>query len=1005
MTTSEQSSVEVIAIAASFTTEPLLQLLYFVIEQAGLRLDVRLAPYHQVFQELLSPTSLLATNAGGVDVVLVRLEDFVREIQSDDEALSSLRRAANELTNALVQFAQRVKVPTLLAVMPPSPSLPKTLLAEIQAANTTLATDVRSLPGLTLLSAADLDMVSAGERYDSVTDELAHLPFTEAQYGSIALAIVRKVHAMRTPAHKVLVLDCDETLWHGVVGEDGVDGLRITSGRERLQQFAVKMQAEGTLICLVSKNAEHDVLEVFEKRSDMTLKLEHLVAHRINWEPKPRNLASLAQVLNVGLDAFVFIDDNPVECALMRAELPQVVTLQLPPDDEIESFLAHLWVFDKASITEEDSRRTSMYRENAARRELEEATTDIAQFIASLGLVIDVAVVQESEWRRVAQLTQRTNQFTFTTLRRAEAELRVLASSGSTILRVKVRDRFGDYGIVGLVITDRIADRLCVDTLLLSCRVLGRGVEHAILRQLGERAKQLALDSVELRYAPTAKNEPAHAFAESVAAEYRIEEPGRTLYRIPTECARAIVHTPGHDPVAVMEARKSEENKDSARSMVSDDAGLSERYARLAHAFVSGRSVLQAMRAGVVRTRNLSRPPVVAGTYMERELLELWQGLLGLEGLGAEDDYLALGGTSLIAVRMIAEIRRRFGVQLPLTVVLEAPTVRALSRHLQDWRNPRSEVLVELKSGGPRNLFLVHDGNGETLLYLNLARRMPDDLAVFGIEPRRVARVPLAHTTIEQMAAFYLEQVHKKQPHGPYLLGGMCAGGVIAYEMASQLVRAGEEVGLVALLDAARPKALMKPWHMLTSRTARLKQALTQTRSNEFGSLKRTGLVILRISQKIFNTALCEFSERRKSWFLQARFRLLREVLRHGLVWPKFLAELTAFQIYNSAEARYSAKPLSLSSVLLVRAQTGKGNDTPFRDIYVDETFGWAAVTHCLTVLDVDGGHSTMLQERFVDSLAVALMPYLRQKPLPIPANSSEAKIEERYVSSEDWVS
>ena len=242
--------------------------------------------------------------------------------------------------------------------MPPSPDLAKRLLSEIEAANEVLVAKALTLPGITLLSAAELELVSAGERYDSVTDELGHLPFTEEQYASIALAIARKVHALLVPAHKVLVLDCDETMWRGVVGEDGVAAVTITPGRACLQQFAVGIQENGALLCLASKNAERDVLELFEKRSDMTLKLEHVVAHRINWEPKPRNVASLARALNLGLDAFVFIDDNPVECALMRAELPQVVTLQLPPDDEIGSFLSHLWTFDKIAITEEDARRT-----------------------------------------------------------------------------------------------------------------------------------------------------------------------------------------------------------------------------------------------------------------------------------------------------------------------------------------------------------------------------------------------------------------------------------------------------------------------------------------------------------------------------------------------------------------------------------------------------------------------------------------------------------------------
>ena len=290
-----------------------------------------------------------------------------------------------------------------------------------------------------------------------------------------------KFHALRVPAHKVLVLDCDETLWQGVVGEDGVDGISIPPHLAQLQQFAVDIQEKGTLICLASKNVEQGVVDVFEKRPDMVLKLEHVVARRINWEPKPSNLVALARSLNLGLDLFVFIDDNPVECALMRAELPQVVTLQLPTAGDVTSFLSNLWTFDKTAVTEEDTRRTAMYRENAARVEFEEAATDIEAFIASLKVVTDIALPNDGEWPRLAQMTQRTNQFNFTTIRRTEPEIRTLPSFGDIVLRIKVSDRYGDYGIVGLVIVTTQGRSLAVDTFLMSCRVLGRGVEHADL--------------------------------------------------------------------------------------------------------------------------------------------------------------------------------------------------------------------------------------------------------------------------------------------------------------------------------------------------------------------------------------------------------------------------------------------------------------------------------------------------------------------------------------------
>lgn len=967
-----------LAIAATFTAEPLLPAMNFVLDEAGLPYNVNFAPYHQIFQELLSTTSLLATNTGGINVVLIRIEDYVREASDIDSARNLITRTTSELLDALSQYARRVDEPTVLAVLPASPKVLKELAPDIESAGCKLIEHSQTLQGFHLLTAGDFDLVSTGERYDSLRDELAHIPFTEEFYASMALAIVRKVHALRVPAHKVLVLDCDNTLWRGVVGEDGVEGILITPAFLKVQRFAAKEQERGTLVCLASKNAERDVLEVFEKRPEMVLQHAHFVAHRINWEPKPSNLAFLARELNLGLDSFVFLDDNPVECAQMRAELPQVVTLQLPPDDEVESFLAHLWTFDKGVVTSEDARRTSMYRENAARQVLEASTTDIAEFVASLEIVIDIAPPAEGDWPRLAQLTQRTNQFNFTTLRRTEPEMRAVQAGGSVVLRVNVRDRFGDYGLVGLVIAVDSADSLTVDTLLLSCRVLGRGVEHAMLRHLGELALERQKAFVTQPFYPTAKNEPARAFAESIAAEFAVRDEVSVIYRMPVTAACAIAHRPGHDPEAVLKARESDGKKSPAKNTSpTSTSNRSERYTKLAREFVSGKSILAAMRSKNVRARTLPTPAVPPATDTERKLIDLWQELLGIEGLGVEDNYFALGGSSLLAARMFAEISRRFGVKLRLTVILESPTVRELASHVEPQGEVRANKLIELKRGGPNNLFLVHDGDGETLLYLNLARRMPEEYSVFGIEPLRIPGVPLAHASIEAMAAFYIEEVRKLQPSGPYLLGGMCAGGVIAYEMASQLVRAGDRVEFVALLDAASPHAQKRAGRIAKQRFGRLAKVFAEANNSQESLVTRASRIVSATIRKLFNTFAWEIVSRGRRLSTRLRFNLLRKLLARQVSWPTFVPELSVREIYDTAEASYVPKPLDGAGVVLVRALTGEAGDVPYREVFADETFGWSGIVKDLAVADVEGGHASMLQEKFVDSLATVLISKL----------------------------
>jgi hypothetical protein len=237
----------------------------------------------------------------------------------------------------------------------------------------------------------------------------------------------------------------------------------------------------------------------------------------------------------------------------------------------------------------------------------------------------------------------------------------------------------------------------------------------------------------------------------------------------------------------------------------------------------------------------------------------------------------------------------------------------------------------------------VHDGYGDTLLYLNLARRMPDDLAVFGIEPRSIAGVPLAHTRIEDMAGFYVNEVRKKQPHGPYLLGGLCAGGVIAYEMASQLLRAGESIELVALFEAATPQAPKRPWRIASQRIARLRKVLTDARNSERATIAIAWSVVDVTLRKLAHSLAWEFMQRGERWWISARFRLLHELLARQLSWPGYVPELNALQIYEFAEARYVPKPLCDAPVVLVRALRRSFilSDTPYREKYADETFGW----------------------------------------------------------------
>ena len=496
-----------------------------------------------------------------------------------------------------------------------------------------------------------------------------------------------------------------------------------------------------------------------------------------------------------------------------------------------------------------------------------------------------------------------------------------------------------------------------------------------MLRRVGELAEAANMTEVALPYIATARNVPARAFADSVASAFAGPADDGKIYRMPVAHARGVVHAPGRDPAEVIEARAADEKK-GLGSAPAGASGRSERYSRLAQ-LVSGRAVIEQMRAPPRRPRSMTGEAALPATSLEQRLLLLWEELLEMDGIGVNDDYFALGGTSLLSVQLFAEISRRFDVQLRLTAILEAPTVRSLARLMTPSGVQQRGNIVCLRGGGSENFFLVHDGLGETLLYANLATRLPQAMSVYGIEPKRLPGIPLAHGSMEEMAAFYVGQIQKIQPHGPYLLGGMCAGGVIAYQMAASLSRAGEQVQLVAILDGATPQAPKRIGHVARRRFSRLGGVLSQSGGGRTASIERAKSIVTGLARKARNMIAYEISAAGIRMSVRLRFALLKTLVRRDGAWPAALPQLSVLQIYNALEARYTPPILSDVPVLLVRASSGQGTDAPYREFYRDEDFGWGRVARRLELVDVPGGHSSMLQEHSIDSLADAMLKRL----------------------------
>ncbi len=512
-------------LCASFTLDPFGETFDHWSQELQWNIQAIHAPYAQVLQETLNPTSILAKSAGG-SVILLRISDWLRELSeeklSDHEAVYSLLQSlVDEHVDAIKLHRTFAAGPTLLIFCPSSEigSFSAERLNELQQR---MQLALVGTSGLTVLDASEFHSryeVPENAIFDRLREDIAHIPFQNAYYHFLGTLIVRFFHRGLGKPKKVVVLDCDNTLWRGVVGEVGPEGIVLDEIHHRLHTRLSQLAESGILLCLCSKNEEQDVWSVFDTRTDFGLKREAIVAAEVNWLPKSENIRRLSQTLNLGLDSFIFIDDNPVECAEVRSGCPSVLTVQWPLDATAASgLLEHLWELDVYSTTAEDRKRTQMYREEFQRQRIQSSARNFQDFIDSLQLKIDIDALSVEDVPRASQLTLRTNQFNLTTVRRSETELmQLLADPRYECRTVRVSDRFGDYGLVGFLIACCDEVLLDVDSFMLSCRVLGRGVEHRMAVELGNIALSRGLTKVRFRHIPTERNKPARLFLSKLA--------------------------------------------------------------------------------------------------------------------------------------------------------------------------------------------------------------------------------------------------------------------------------------------------------------------------------------------------------------------------------------------------------------------------------------------------------------------------------------------------------
>ncbi len=348
---------------------------------------------------------------------------------------------------------------------------------------------------------------------------------------------ISQLDGMALKRKKCLVLDLDNTLWGGVLGEDGINGIKIGGdypGKAFLyfQQALIELGKSGVILTICSKNNEQDVLEAWEKNPYILLKQEHISAYRINWQDKATNIKELADELNIGLDSFVFIDDNPTERELVKQVLPMVEVPEFPVQPyNLPMFYKSIidQHFHIYSITTEDKQKTAQYKANAERAKLQDSFNDLTDFIRSLDIQIKIEQANDFNISRIAQMTQKTNQFNLTTKRYTESDIWQFLENDWRIWCISVSDKFGDNGITGCIMVNGDS----IDSLLLSCRILGKGIEKAFVKYILYALKESGLKTIYAQYIPTAKNMQVATFYDVNGFECFAElENGTKEYRI-----------------------------------------------------------------------------------------------------------------------------------------------------------------------------------------------------------------------------------------------------------------------------------------------------------------------------------------------------------------------------------------------------------------------------------------------------------------------------------------
>jgi len=668
-----------IALAATYTADPIIDTLGHFMDKLNIECEIKFAPYNQVLQQLLHPQSLFALNNGGVNVILIRFDDWYRYtsktvgLKIKEELILN---NSKEYIAAIKKAAENSAIPYFVCLCPPNPKSVPELNEVISQVEKDFEMRLAGISNLHIIRHDEINrLYPVKDYYDEYSDKMGHIPYTEAFFTSMAAMLARKIYAQVYTPYKVIVVDCDNTLWKGVCGENDLEDIEISSHYSGFQAFLEKKRSEGMLLCICSKNNAEDVYKVFDRHPGMILRKESVVSWQCNWENKSKNIKELSKKLGLALDSMIFIDDNPLECAEVRANCPEVLTLQFPDEDYgLQKFLDHVWPFDQRKITKEDQERTLFYKQNAQREQLQSQSSSYSEFLKSLNLEVQFERASPDNFSRISQLTLRTNQFNFTTIRRKESEIEKLCSAGEyECYAVSAKDRFGDYGMIGVLIFRIDSKEAVIDTFCLSCRALGRNIEHKMMGYVCECALERGAEKVIIPFIESGKNKPAFDFLVSIAGGKQLQD-GHYTFVLPAREGIALKEM-------VCESNNREEKNTEVR--LTNQAKITEALAYITYELNDVNKILKEVNSQNKKRAIENNSHVPPRTPMEKKLAEIWSEYLNLTDIGIHDEFFAIGGSSILLLRILSKVRQLYNVEISLETIFERDfTIASLSKEI-----------------------------------------------------------------------------------------------------------------------------------------------------------------------------------------------------------------------------------------------------------------------------------------------------------------------------------